>query len=435
MLGIDLDDLTIAALVAEGRHREDTPTAALYRRFLKERMARIRHAPAPANRRFRAWRAANIARCDLQLSRADNAAIPHSPFAIELTEGCSVGCWFCGAGAARLAGHARYDSTAALWREMLDVLAGACGSSSAARGFLYWATDPLDNPDYERYCNDYAARLGRWPAMTTALALKNVERTRRLLVEAERNGQRHNRFSVLTLRMLERIEQAFSPDELLFVDLVLQNPEADTLKSLEGRFQTAAERDPTLAVKELAKLRSWVLNPEDVELPTTTACVTGFIVNLLHQRVQLVSPCRSTEAWPLGHYVFAEAHFDSGADFLRIVSSMIDNVMTPDVPSDRAIRLSDGVQCTATTEGLRLIARTEEVDVDGDRVRPFLHALAELLPGGTATVHETIEWGTRAFGMDEQEVRDVLSALWKAGALDMAPHVRAMRAMDPVGRP
>jgi len=34
---------------------------------------------------------------------------------------------------------------------------------AAGRGFCYWGTDPMDNPDYEKFCLDFHEVLGIFP--------------------------------------------------------------------------------------------------------------------------------------------------------------------------------------------------------------------------------------------------------------------------------
>ena len=54
---------------------------------------------------------------------------------------------------------------------------------------------PLDNPDYEAFADDYRAIAGAYPPLTTALALRDPERTRRML---DRFDADVCRFSILT---------------------------------------------------------------------------------------------------------------------------------------------------------------------------------------------------------------------------------------------
>ncbi len=89
-----------------------------------------------------------------------------------------------------------------------------------------WATDPLDNPDYERFLADFHDVLGRCPQTTTAQPHKDTERTRELLRLSHSLGSPVDRFSIISLNVLNRVHVAFSPGELLRVDCIPQNREA-----------------------------------------------------------------------------------------------------------------------------------------------------------------------------------------------------------------
>ncbi len=84
------------------------------------------------------------------------------------------------------------------------------------------------------------------------------------------------------------------------------------------------------------------------------------------------------------------------------------------------MRLDEGLQCVPTPGGLRVVARTEEIDLEGDDLQAFLQALPDRL-SGTATAAETVAWAADHFAIDARAARGVLRALWQAGALDMAP--------------
>ena len=423
LVGLDADPRALRALV---RGEEDPSSAdlALYRRLQAELESGAARAPAPDDERFRAWRDAPIARCDLQLSRARNSSL-HGPIVAELSVGCSVGCWFCAAGAEKLSSHFRYSGDGArVWRETLEVAEGVLGRAAAGAVFCYWATDPLDNPDYERFCAEVVAVLGIHPPTTTALALKDVERTKRLLAESERQGVLGNRFSILTLGMLDRVHRAFTPEELLFVTLVLQNPEAEALKSVAGGFLDAARRDPSVLERELAKLRDVAAEGADVDgigLPQSSACVTGFHLNMVRRSVQLISPCPATERWPLGHYVYEEATFESAADLERVLRSMIGRHMTTEAPRQAPARLAEGLDLEPLPDGFRVKSRTEEVDFESAEIAPFLRALGEELRSGERTPDGLGEWGAERFRVDAEDVLDAVDAVWSAGAHDMEP--------------
>ena len=281
-----------------------TQLFAHYLQFRAQKRAQMRDLCAPENAAFADWRTGQITRCQTELTAAYNTAILHLPVAFELTQGCSVGCWFCGLSAAGLEQtfHAS-DRNVALWREVLQAIHAFAGPA-AGQGILFWATDPLDNPDYEFFAQEFHAILGRYPATTTALAPRQIDRMRALLQSSFAHGADFNRFSILSLRQLHTLHAAFSPRELLFVDIIPQNRGAAQAKALTGR----ARSDPR------ATARSAI-----TDAPATIACVSGVLINMVTRRARLIAPCASSEKWPDGYKVLATDRFASGPDLARVL--------------------------------------------------------------------------------------------------------------------
>jgi radical SAM family RiPP maturation amino acid epimerase len=419
-IGVPEDPRDLVALVTGGAA---SGGVALYRQLVAERGAKMSRGEAPTDDRFSAWRDAQIARCDLQMSRSHNQYTYHGGLVFELSVGCSVGCWFCGQAAEKLSAHFTYtEENARLWRGTLEVMQSVMGP--AARDiFCYWATDPLDNPDYERFCHDVVSVLGVFPPTTTALALRNVPRTKRLLIESERHGG-GDRFSILTLAMLDRVHREFTPEELLFVVLVLQNPEAETVKCIEGRFLDAIRKDPSLHERELAKLRNMAADdtdPDTIALNRNTTCVTGFRVNMVKRTVHLITPCPANERWNTGSYVYGEARFETAAELERMLEAMIAHHMTIGAPRSARARLLPELAYQDLPDGFRVASRTEEVEFRSDEIGRFLRGLGTELRAGDKTPDALAAWGAAQFDIAREDALDAVDAVWSAGALDMEP--------------
>ena len=298
-----------------------TPLGSLWHEWSDDKKscamsARHQIHEAISDSRFKAWHARQMARCSSEVG-GHNEFLSHAVMALELTKGCSVGCWFCGVAADKLQGvFTRTPENALLWREILQVCKDELGAA-AQSGLCYWATEPFDNPDYFAFLDDFREIIGVVPGTTTAAALRDVHRTRRLLQPAMNSYLKGNRFSVTSLDTLRKIHEIFSGDELLNIDLVLQNREALTPKSASGRYLALKTKNPAL-------------DAEKGELvdPQTIACVSGFLVNMVERSIKLISPCKATDKWPLGHRIFWEGAFSTAGDFRACIRQAIEAMPT-----------------------------------------------------------------------------------------------------------
>jgi radical SAM family RiPP maturation amino acid epimerase len=342
-LGVDVDVDTLRPLWEQsgGVDGGDTaPALRHFQAFVEARKAlrqRMRAGSVPLHPTWAQWRQRQMHRCWLELPPATHDAIAHIPVAIELNRGCSVGCWFCGVAAGPLVERARYAEHKTLWREMLEVLARLCGPA-AGYGFLYWSTEPLDNPDYEVFALDYAQAFGRFPMTTTAVPVRDPGRTRALLSLSLEHGCELNRFSILSRRLLQRVFDTFTPEELLHVDCLPLNKESGYSVSYAGR---ARIRQP--------KGRR-VNDPREA---STIACVSGCLINLVERRVQLITPCNASDRWPLGYWTVAEATFRDGDTLYASMRRMLE-ALAIRVPIDRPLRFHSDLSWSRTVTGTQL---------------------------------------------------------------------------------
>jgi radical SAM family RiPP maturation amino acid epimerase len=371
---------------------------AAYLRQRADHRVHLKAACEPENPRFAAWRRRQMLRCQGQLPATYNAAIPHLPVAFELSLGCSVGCWFCGLSAAALGSvfHATPENRQ-LWRQVLSVVHGLTGPAGG-QGICFWATDPLDNPDYEAFCLDFHDILGRFPATTTALAPRQLVRTRELLTLSFAHGAEFNRFSILTLRQLHQIHNAFPPEDLLYVDIIPQNREALPSKAMTGRV---------LNIDDAAR-RTRVTSD-----PATIACVSGFLINLVQRSVKLISPCPASDEWPDGYRIYAHERFADVADLDQICRRMIDAHMRNIVRHFDWVRLrpdvvvsSSNSQCV--TARLPRLFRTPDAD----------RALFDLLETGLTASDAAVRMD-RSLNVPPPEAFFALNTLFDRGLLEV----------------
>jgi radical SAM family RiPP maturation amino acid epimerase len=272
----------------------------------------IRKESTPLDQSFKDWRERQISRCQTEFEANYNEAIAHLVFGIELGKGCSGGCAFCGLNAQKLSTNFSYTpENAKLWNETLNVLKKFAGEIAGRWGFLYWATDPFDNPDYEKFCMDFFDTFGVFPHTTTTQALKNPDRTHKFIELAQKSGCFHNRFSILSLEMLNKVYTEFSEEELFFVELVMQNKESLATKVISGRAKNKNNNFMT---------------------GQTIACLSGFLLNMVERTIKLISPCSPSERWPLGYYVFAQADFTDAENLEKVIKDMINNNMSALMP-------------------------------------------------------------------------------------------------------
>ena len=381
-----------------------------YRAFYREkRMHRrlIRKDCESTNPRIAAWRARQINRCIGELGAQKADALVHAPLSIEIAKGCSVGCWFCGVAAPKLDHTWPYDEkNRQLWRSSLKVLGEVMGPC-AKQGFLYWATDPLDNPDYEKFLVDFHEILGRCPQTTTAMGSKDIERTRKLLRLSHSMNSTIDRFSIITLRMLQQIHAGFKPEELIRVECIPQNREAADKyrKANAGRARTFQDR------------RGKEMMPE--EASSTIACVSGFLFNMMEQSVRLITPCNASARWPLGYWIVDEGHFDSAEELRALMGNIVERNMSPGLKADQLVRLRQDL--TYEASGTDILFRSRWIKITFHQ-QADPEKLADLLAAGTYTAADFALRREAECGVPLAETFLFLDNMFKKGLLDEEPY-------------
>ncbi|ABA20756.1 conserved hypothetical protein [Trichormus variabilis ATCC 29413] len=358
--------------------------------------------------RFHAWRERQIARTLSQMPKLVHDKLLHVTTAFELSIGCSVGCWFCAISAPRLEDIFAYNQeNAKLWHGVLELLKSIQGQAAKA-GFCYWATDPLDNPDYEKFCQDFHDVLGIFPQTTTALSLKDPRRTRALLKLSLQNGIVINRFSILSLKMLDRVHQEFSPEELAFVELVLQNPESKSIKSNSGRAREYNQ-------KNIYK-NPEIKNPEKPEdsFQGTSSCVSGFLFNMVKRHVKLISPWNADERWPLGYRVYEEGDFENIDELKILLTGMIERHMALTIRPNDLIRFRPDLKYENLSDGFQVSTKYKKHKFGN---APFIQQLGKMIDKGDKTAAE-IAASFNIYGIPSIHIFDSLNLMFREGVLD-----------------
>ncbi len=378
-----------------------------HRTFIREQGDMSKSYP-----RFHAWRERQIARSASEIP-GNYEAITHPIISFELSQGCSVGCWFCGISASQFEGFYPYtEEHAVLWQDMVETVRDLFGEA-AHTGFCYWATDPCDNPDYPKFIHDYYQITGYLPQTTTAAPLKNIALTRKILELFKQHHCVTNRFSVTTLRQLNLIHQTFTPRELLGVELVAQNKESLSLKAMAGRV-----------IERKKRLQEAGRNDEISKLKgdhATIACVSGFLTSMMKQTVQLVSPTRSCDQWPLGYRIYDEQRFNTGEEFKAILQDMIERFMPESVPGESILSFRKDLTFIPAADGacnfFQLKSPYIEHKCNG---LPFMARLGELVSTGQHSAVEVVNQLVLS-GQSIRSVNEALQHLYVKGLLNDDP--------------
>lgn len=338
------------------------------------------------------WRARNINRASIQLDVAA-IGITHPPIAFEISSGCSVGCWFCGISATEFMGHATLQNGGADdWQAILEASREIFGDGMDC-GFCYWATDPLDNPEYVEFLEIFEKVVGSIPQTTTAIPLRNLDLTRRVLNLWHDRKTTPNRFSVMTLRQLLEIHKQFTPEELYGVELVLQ---------------TGKE----MAVKKYAAGRTFAKTGKKESFSEgTIACVTGFLVNIVEKTIRLVSPTMPSERWPDGYIVFSERTYADSAEYRSILKQMVFEDMQSSLIGAKPIGFVEGGDYDQSRNKIGLMFRRIELQND------FLEVVGSLIAERRHTPME-IALICVGKGIPLIQVVAELEKLWQEGVVE-----------------
>jgi len=399
-----LESGTWAPPLIYSQYRNWCAEKVLHREQIRVRLA------SPSHPGHRAWRNRQMKRVLGQLGFSAFQGIVHAPFAIELSDGCSVGCWFCGVSAEKRMRDFPYTKeNATLWQGVLSAMRNQIGPA-AAEGFNYWATDPLDNPDYEQFSLDMSRILGRFPQTTTAQSQKHIERLRKLLPLSRENGCPINRFSILSLPILRKIHAAFTPGELLHTELITQNIEANTMQSNSGRARNS---------NRLEKKSEFVnLDENWREQPGTISCVSGFLINMVTRTVKLVSPTPCDDIWPNGYVIYEEGTFTDSSDFSNLIDGMASRHMSELPPMGRIAKFRRDITPTKNNRSLTLQSWGLLSSFD---LEHGVERIADSLIRGDKTFVQIIEEAESLDHLPSEECYVFLCHLFDQGLLDEEP--------------
>ncbi|MBU1055145.1 MAG: radical SAM family RiPP maturation amino acid epimerase [Proteobacteria bacterium] len=356
------------------------------------------HGDTPEKQpRFHAWRQRQSKRCESELG-GHSKIFSYPLFAFELSDGCSMGCPFCGVSAKDFKGaFERTEQNTKLWRLVLEAVADLFGDACQT-SVCYWATEPMDNPHYLDYIKDFHEIIGELPQTTTAAPLRNVQITRELLNMQNRFHAISTRFSVLSTSMLRRIHDNFTPEELVNARLLLYNKPLYLKKARAGRH-LYSNADPTVTADG-----------------STIACMSGFVVNMATKKIKLISPCPASEKWPSGYKVFFEGTFINGDDFRQILKKVVSENISSNLENDKVLKLRQDLKYHSTNDGICFSSKYRETSFSG---HDFLKEMGDMIASGEMNTME-INRKLLASGADYFAVIATLQSIFQNGIFDDA---------------
>lgn len=341
--------------VPEGQNPYLTEFQTHFQRISQEYENRIAD-DAFADRRICLWSRQIRKRCRMENHRIRmRDGIHYYPLFFELSDGCSVQCPFCGVDAPRWKSDFLYTpENAGLWKEILQICVRYLGRI-AGTGACYMATEPFDNPDYEKFLYDFRAIIGILPQTTTAVADRCPERIRAFMRELGPDAVQNAalRFSIRNLQQLHRIQEIYSLDELKDIELLPNNPESLTQYSLSGKGIRLCER---MGEKGKDKFFRYGI-----------CCTAGLRVNMTKKTMDFIEPELPSESFPNGYRIRETLTFEDAGDFETGMRHLFETWALPELPEDRDLYFNsvcritekenciefwgDGVGCSLAKDG------------------------------------------------------------------------------------
>ncbi|MDY0094908.1 MAG: radical SAM family RiPP maturation amino acid epimerase [Candidatus Vecturithrix sp.] len=386
------------------------PLFALWMRFisLKQRLEgtlRRQILPVPKQPGFDAWRTRRIASARSELGFY-GYTINHPILSFELSDGCSVGCWFCAFAARKLTANLDYAKEKDFFQRVVRSCVTLFGKEQAAKAMLYCGTEPHDNPGYLDFVKDYAAITGSPPFTSTAVA-HDAAWLRQLIALYRQGPDAALRVSILSKAMLLKIHELYTPDELRDVELLMQMKDHARSKVASGRILKAEEG--LRGRPEGRYLNGGAVPQGSIE------CMSGFLINLVNRTIQVISPCYSSSRWPYGYRIFDQVSFRDADDFPQMIERLIARNMPENPQADMPMRFRDDLAYRPAPDGFDLLSPNQVHHFCG---KALYKIVGEFIAGQTLTYKELCEHLMETHGMNIVAVVAMLKNLFDSGLLD-----------------
>ncbi len=247
--------------------------------------------------------------------------------------------------------------------------------------------------------------MGAIPRTTTALALRDPNRTRKLLAQALSMCPVPGipcRFSTLSVSELRRIHKAFSAEELLLVPLRQQQK-----GSLEPKVSSGRLRELRRSKESPAEEQSDHPDQESI------CCLTGFLVNMVDGTIKLISPHSASDRRPLGYRIHFECNFSTAEEFGAAVRKAIEDCMPGSLRLNQVVLFRRDLTYERISNGFRLTSPTMSHTAEG---RAIFGLVGDRIQEGNSTLAEIID-----VAQEEAEYTSVvqtLNVLFNQGLLE-----------------
>lgn len=351
---------------------------------------------SPDNSKMKKWRNRQFGRCRMAFpDRAEGNV--HIPVVYELSSGCSVGCDFCGVGAKGLQAVYKYnEENREFFRQILEVSNSVIGEAAKYAG-IYFATEPLDNPDIEKFHKMFVDMNKQTPQITTAVPVRNIERTRKIISTLDENSNMFFRFSVRSLDDFYKIMENFTAEELLYVELLPQYSEAPA----NNFVKTGRNR-----------------GEEGIE--TSISCITGFLVNMCEKTVKLTTPVLPSNDFPEGMTTILNEKFETVEEYENILKKAISEKMKTILEPDDKLSIYSWFNYSEIDDKIGIISKNGiGILVNSDKNAIIYKYIYEALKEGIYTRKELGRIVADKMNIfDTTSIFSIINKMWNMGFIE-----------------
>lgn len=256
---------------------------------------------------------------------------------IELSKGCSNQCWFCGFSAPLFQGFFAYQKE--YWDKFLNTLADIFDKELFKYTLYYRASEPFDNPDYEKFIDHHKQVFGSVPRTITASAVKSLARTKKFIKKYS-----HVAFSINKKEDLDALHRYFSPEELKDIQLYLAFNNKCYHKTSCGRARG---------------------KQKDTFINSLYDPLSGFAINMVDKTIVLSIPTLISDLHPNNFLVLDSASFTSIEDLAEKIKTMIANNMIEKLEENDIVSLFPDFKLRLLKDGFAIDSPIQSLSFTG----------------------------------------------------------------------